>query len=115
AGAGYSNPISGDVIASQTSRTAVEAAGVVDTSWNSCVDEALEVGDIWKIIFSPVRCALRWAFLPRTAVMTATTVDLGNGWNGTLIAAGADVVAAWSPQIDAEGCRVPVELMDVEF
>lgn len=114
-GTPYSNPADGTTNLKQTGQLpagarAGELAQPVDLA--SCMQESLDSGDMWGIIFSPVRCALSWAFTPGPVKLQADLNGLWDAWNHTIIGKLQAMVAGWWKTLTVTGCRGPHVVFD---
>jgi hypothetical protein len=73
----------------------------------SCVAEDIKSGDPWGIIFSPVRCALSWAFTPGPVKLKADVMAIQDAWNATLIGKLNAIAGGWWHALNVAGCRGP--------
>lgn len=90
-GLAYANPFTGQISVEKTSPDARAAAGESSVSWGDCMGATWENGDVWAIIFSPVKCALVWAFVPDETHVQVKAMETVAAWDGFAISS----LAAW--------------------
>ncbi len=55
-------------------------------------------------VLHPVKCALVWAFVPRTGVVTQTQAELTLAWQGGALGSWVDAITGWRFTLPEGGC-----------
>lgn len=105
-GFAYSNPVTGQVQLTPTAPNIVKEAGKADADWDSCMETAVSEG-VWATIFSPVRCALVWAFVPDSLKVKETTANLRDEMTYTPMGQLLTIVGSWNLAVALDGCQGP--------
>ncbi|GAA1698910.1 hypothetical protein GCM10009808_15520 [Microbacterium sediminicola] len=75
----------------------IDPAGECLASWSDAMNPI-------EWVLQPVKCALVWAFVPRTQVVTQAQTAVATAWSGTMVGKLGDTVAGWSFTAPASGC-----------
>lgn len=63
--------------------------------------------DTWSVIFSPVRCALVWAFVPDSVTIQKDGSDAVDKWLASPIGKVVTIPAGWFASVSVPGCKGP--------
>lgn len=67
-------------------------------------------------IYTPVRCVLEWAFVPRVAAVKYEVASLGSGWAGTAPGTLLEAAEGWEAELpELEGCEGPPVRLALEW
>jgi hypothetical protein len=78
--------------------------GTATSPGTQCMAEWGSAPDPVQWVLHPVKCALVWAFVPRTAVATATQLRMEDHWRGSLPGQLAEAISGIGVELDAGDC-----------
>ena len=108
-GAPYSDPTTGEWSGGQSSPAeAAEQmnAGVQDPdAYRTCLESGWAEFNPVEWIFTPMRCALEWAFVPRPAVVNLEGYQMTRAWEESPPGVIIGELSGWDFSIDASGCE----------
>lgn len=104
-GAPYSN---GDGSFSLTPTTKSEAGSALAgaPTFDSCEQDSTSTG-VFSVIFTPVRCALVWAFVPGPLVLQKQAADLGDAMEATDVGKWLVALPNFFARLTVQGCDGP--------
>lgn len=106
-GFAYSDPLTGETLVTPTTKTQAEAAMGSSASVQDCMNQAVSTGDMWNVIFSPVRCAWVWAMIPQPLTVDKAMADTMDSYQGTPLGKIGTIVSSWNPAVTLTGCDGP--------
>lgn len=106
-GFAYSNPVTGQIQLTQTAPKGKDSALTSRATVADCMSESVDTGDVWNVIFSPVRCALVWAFVPDPLNTKKAAGDITDKINATPVGELGSMFSGWSQAFTVDGCKGP--------
>jgi hypothetical protein len=82
-------------------------------STSSCMSGAVSFNPV-KWVYVPVKCALRWAFVPSNSALTGFTSDVRTAWGNSTPGQWASAVGAAMPSFSESGCAGPTIDVDIK-
>jgi len=118
-GSPYSDPATGKWSGGQSSPSAGDKAmgsGIQNPdTFRSCKSEAGQINPIeWVLV--PVKCALEWAFVPRTAVVKTDGAAMSEAWDNTAPVKVIGAIGGLNPAVSMSGCEgIPYSIKGIKY